>query len=78
MKLSAIVMTASAAAMFAVGSTFASSQTTSTPIQVESVRYVPSDSGDQSDDYDNLVDNGLVDVQERRSADCKRSVVRGP
>ena len=37
MKLSAIVMAASTAAMFAFGSTFASSQTTSSPapIQVE-------------------------------------------
>jgi hypothetical protein len=58
MKISAIVMTAFTAAMFALGSTFAFSQTAA-PIQVESFRYVPADSGEQSDDYDNLVDNGV-------------------
>ena len=58
MKISAIVMAASTAAMFALGSTFASSQSAA-PIQVENFRYVPADSGDQSDDYDNVVDNGL-------------------
>jgi hypothetical protein len=51
-------MAASSAVMFAVGSTFAYSQTTA-PIQVESFRYVPADSGEQSDDYDNVVDNGV-------------------
>jgi len=59
MKFSAIVMTVATAAMFAFGSTIASSQTTSAPIQVETFRYVPQDSGDESDDYDNLVDNGV-------------------
>jgi len=59
MKLSAIVMAAATAAMFAFGSTIASSQTTSPPIQVETFRYVPADSGSESDDYDNLVDNGV-------------------
>jgi hypothetical protein len=57
MKFSAIVMTLATASMFAFGSTIASSQTT--PIQIESFRYVPADSGDASDDYDNLVDNGV-------------------
>jgi hypothetical protein len=57
MKLSAIVMAASTAAMFTFGSNLASAQTTP-PIQVENFRYVPADSGDASDDYDNLVDNG--------------------
>ena len=59
MKLSAIVMAMSTAALFAVGTTFASSQTTAPPIQVQSFRYVPADSGEQSDDYDNVVDNGV-------------------
>jgi hypothetical protein len=59
MKLSAIVMAAATAAMFAFGSTIASSQSTSAPIQVETFRYVPADSGSESDDYDNLVDNGV-------------------
>jgi hypothetical protein len=58
MKFSAIVMTVATAAMFAFGSTIASSQSTSAPIQISSFRYVPADSGDSSDDYDNLVDNG--------------------
>jgi hypothetical protein len=58
MKFSAIVMTLATAAMFAFGSTIASSQSTSAPIQISSFRYVPADSGDSSDDYDNLVDNG--------------------
>lgn len=59
MKLSAIVMAASTAAMFAVGSTFAYSQSAPAPVQVESFRYVPIDSGSESDDYDNTVDNGI-------------------
>jgi hypothetical protein len=58
MKLSAIVMAASTAAMFAFGTTYAYSQS-SPPIQVESFRYVPTDSGAGNDDYDNLVDNGV-------------------
>jgi hypothetical protein len=58
MKFSAIVMTVATAAMFAFGSSIASSQSTSAPIQISSFRYVPADSGDSSDDYDNLVDNG--------------------
>jgi hypothetical protein len=58
MKFSAIVMTVATAAMFAFGSTIASSQSTPAPIQISSFRYVPADSGDSSDDYDNLVDNG--------------------
>jgi hypothetical protein len=52
-------MTVATAAMFAFGSTIASSQTTSAPIQIESFRYVPTDSSNESDDYDNVVDNGL-------------------
>jgi hypothetical protein len=58
MKFSAIVMTIATAAMFAFGPTIASSQSTSAPIQVSTFRYVPADSGEASDDYDNLVDNG--------------------
>jgi hypothetical protein len=55
MKFSAIVMAASAAVMFAVGSTFAYSQT-GAPIQVEGFKYVQGD----TDDYDNFVDTGLT------------------
>jgi hypothetical protein len=58
MKITAIVMAAFTAAMLALGPTFASAQTKA-PIHVENFRYVPADSGDQSDDYDNVVDNGL-------------------
>jgi hypothetical protein len=58
MKLSAIVMAAATAAMFAFGTTYAYSQS-GPPIQVEAFRYVPTDSGAGNDDYDNLVDNGV-------------------
>jgi hypothetical protein len=58
MKISAIVMAAFTAAMFALGTTFAYPQTKA-PIQVENFRYVPVDNGDQSDEFDNVVDNGL-------------------
>jgi hypothetical protein len=58
MKFSAIVMIVSVAAMFALGPTFASSQTAA-PIQIENFRYIPADSDNESDDYDNVVDNGI-------------------
>jgi hypothetical protein len=58
MKLSAIAMAASVATVFTLGSTLAYSQTAA-PVQVENFRYVPADSGNESDDYDNVVDNGI-------------------
>jgi hypothetical protein len=61
MKMAAIAIAVAVVSMSPLSWSAASAQTTSSPppIQVQTIRYIPTDSGDESDDYDNFVDNGL-------------------